>query len=201
MAKIVISGVLYLFLLMGCLDMGTDVERMHNAVKRGDVARVKALLKDGVSANIKNEKDTSPMELAVVYGCFECLEELIKNGGDVNETDKRGEESLIFLSLSQHRFPYLKLLVKNGAEVNTQDSMGYTPLISAIVLSQYDMAEFLLNSGADPTLANNTGKTPLDYLREDKITPEFEQYEYRKKVRKIILLRLSAPSKRPKGNG
>lgn len=191
MARIVFLSIIFLLFNTACSYKESGVEVMHSAVKKGDVTTVKNLLNKGVSANIKNEKDTSPMELAVIYGCYECLEELIKNGGDVNETDKRGKESLIFLSLSQGGFPYLRLLVRNGADVNKQNSMGYTPLISAVILSQYDMAEFLLNFGANPVLVNEMGKTALDYLDEDEITPEFKQYQYRKKVKEVILSKLA----------
>jgi hypothetical protein len=52
-------------------------------------------------------------------------------------------------------------LIDNGADVNTQTKDGTTALITAIMQGNYQVVEYLLESGADPNLANNRGWTPL----------------------------------------
>lgn len=167
--------------------MESDVERMHEAVKKSDVSKVKELLNDGISANIRNENGTSPMELAVVFGCIECLKELIENGGDVNEKDNSRNETLIFKALSQGRFPYLKLLLENGAKVNTLNSRGNSPLITSIILSQYEMANELLLAGADPSVKNGAGKTAFTYLEEDNLAKDSKKYPLKELVKNKII--------------
>jgi ankyrin repeat protein len=39
---------------------------------------------------------------------------------------------------------------------------GSTALINAVYRGDHDMVQLLLDSGADPTLANKNGRTPLD---------------------------------------
>lgn len=190
MAKIILSIFFIVISFSSCSFIQSDAEKLHDAVKKRDHLLVRELLESGVSVNIKNGNDTSAMELAVTYDCFECLKELIRQGGNVNEFDSSRREHLIFSTISPKKTHHLHLLVKNGADINAQDSLGYTPLITAIVLNQYDIAEFLLNKGADPSMMNEMGKTALNYLQENDLSPEFEQFKNRERVNKILLEKL-----------
>ena len=53
------------------------------------------------------------------------------------------------------------LLKKNPGLVNARDGDGHTALVSAIESKQRDWVGELLNSDADPNLANPDGETPL----------------------------------------
>jgi uncharacterized protein len=55
----------------------------------------------------------------------------------------------------------LDLLKKNPNLVNARDGGGHTALVSAIEGRQRDWTGQLLNSDADPNLANSDGETPL----------------------------------------
>lgn len=55
-----------------------------------------------------------------------------------------------------------KELVKHGAPLNYQDKRDeWTPLMYAIYYENWDMAEFLIGTGADVNLADNQGRTAL----------------------------------------
>jgi ankyrin repeat protein len=54
-----------------------------------------------------------------------------------------------------------QILLDAGARINTADPDGISPMLIAIINGHYDVAGFLLNKGADPNLADNTGRTAL----------------------------------------
>src|SRR5262249_38216633 len=54
-----------------------------------------------------------------------------------------------------------KLLLQAGAKINEQGPGGATALLIAINNNHFDLAQVLLDSGADPNLADSAGVTPL----------------------------------------
>jgi ankyrin repeat protein len=63
-------------------------------------------------------------------------------------------------------------LVKAGVNVNCQSSSGtkFTPLHWAIYEHEYEIANFLLDHGANPNLHDIHGETPVDLLKQDDST-------------------------------
>lgn len=57
----------------------------------------------------------------------------------------------------------VSLLTKHNADVNQQNFNGATALVFAATFGQKEIAEHLLAHGADKSIKDNTGKTPLDY--------------------------------------
>ena len=57
--------------------------------------------------------------------------------------------------------------IDNG--INLQDMYGKTTLMWAVDLNEYDMAEYLLKSGADPSITDKSGKTAADYAEDPAI--------------------------------
>ena len=49
-----------------------------------------------------------------------------------------------------------------GASANARDSWNYTPLHEAAIKGKTDVCVLLLQQGADVTVRNSEGKTPLD---------------------------------------
>lgn len=59
-------------------------------------------------------------------------------------------------------------LIHHGAYVNEQDEHGDTLLHYAVQYYKISMAQILLANGADASIRNNAGLTPLDLLRKNK---------------------------------
>ena len=55
----------------------------------------------------------------------------------------------------------VRALVDSGAKVDLADLDGATPLALAVINAHYDIANFLLERGADPNIADSTGMAPL----------------------------------------
>ena len=54
-----------------------------------------------------------------------------------------------------------RLLSLNGTDVDFRDSDGYTPLFKALRINRLDIAEILLQNGADVNAEDNKGNTIL----------------------------------------
>lgn len=52
---------------------------------------------------------------------------------------------------------------QNPSALNGQDDEGMTPLACAVVQEQIEVAQFLLDKGADPNIPNKNGLTPLEH--------------------------------------
>lgn len=119
----------------------------------------KELLERGANINYYNVLDgSSPILEASCYkrNKPEFVEELIKYGADVNDTrelgfadhGERGWTSLMFASLCGN-LKIVQTLVRNKANINyTAEYDKTTALGVAILAGQYDVAFYLLSSGA-----------------------------------------------------
>ena len=94
-------------------------------------------------------------------GRAEVVRLLLAAGADVNARTKDGRTALMEAGWDAD---VALLLIKAGSNVNAQDKEGYTPLMSA---AEADVAQVLLDKGADPTIRNAHGETALDMARED----------------------------------
>ncbi|CAB0034327.1 unnamed protein product [Trichogramma brassicae] len=110
----------------------------------------------------------TPLHMAV-YRRRKVLVELLLNVEiDPNLTDAEGSTALHIVCKSIDEDYKLTEMLFKGCDdkhrllqVNTQDKEGDTPLIWAVQRQHRKLMEFLLRRGADPTLANSRGLTPL----------------------------------------
>jgi uncharacterized protein len=120
------------------------------------------------------ERDTEPADQT------RRLKVLLKAGADVHATDKNGVTALHHAV--RFRSPAaVKTLIEYGANVNQACRRnGSTPLHRAVtqtgapgtagrVHAAREIIQLLLAAGADPLIANKSGKTPGDYATDDAI--------------------------------
>ena len=105
---------------------------------------------------------------------------VLKAGADVHEADKNGVTALHHAV--RFRSPAaVKTLIEYGADVNRACRRnGSTPLHRAATQtgapgtagkgqSAHEIIQLLLAAGADPSKANNSGKKPADYVKDDSL--------------------------------
>lgn len=101
------------------------------------------------------------LESAVEVGDEQKVVELIKDGANVNESDKLGKTALHVAALKGHR-NIAKILLDNKADPQAADWNGYTPLHFAAKNGHQAIVELLLANGANvDARSSNTGMTPL----------------------------------------
>lgn len=161
---------------------------MLEAVKAGDVTKVKALLEsDPALVNARDESGNSAILLAVYYGRKNVVEAVLARDpglnifeaaavGDVdrvvalteddpdrvNAFSHDGFTPLGLASFFGHK-DAVETLLEQGAEVNvtSQNKMKVMPLHSAVANRHVGIAEVLLTHGADVNAAQQDGFTPL----------------------------------------
>ena len=120
---------------------------IHEAVKAGDLEKVKILLKGNPRLVMTRTKDGyTPLHLAAVSGHKEVAEVLLANKASVDARDNVGYTPLHLAARKGHK-GMVELLLTQGAEVNAKTIMGITPLDMAAWDGHKDVEEFLKQHG------------------------------------------------------
>lgn len=156
--------VLLLSLLLTTAWAGeAKVTSIHKAAAKGDLAKVKALLKkDAKQVNADDRNNKEPLHWAAEKGHLELVEFLISKGADVNAKNVEDETPLHY-SAGYGCKDIVKLLVSKGAAVNEKTKRGHTPLSYATMRNQVDIIKFLIANGADVTVTSQNGSTLLHH--------------------------------------
>lgn len=127
---------------------------IHEAASKGNLASVRALLKEGVDVNVRSKAGDTPLELALSQNRKDIVELLIENGADVSlHTAAR-------LGLLEK----LKELIQEGTDINMVDPSGLTALHYAARQGHTEIVEFLLENNANVDAKNKAGQTPIDIV-------------------------------------
>jgi len=90
------------------------------------------------------------------------LKKLLDLGADVNHRNPWGATPLHFVAASEDKGQCTLMLINAGAEVGFPDNNKYTALHWAASSGRYLTAAVLLAMGADFTVLDNEGRSPLD---------------------------------------
>ena len=163
-----------------------DDHPFHIAVEDGNIDDVKNLLEQDVDVNILNSYGQSSLHLAVVNSDINMIRLLLKHGVDVRIENKCGNTALNF-SVRYPKTDIMKLLLpfderhfcdmtEYNDYINSRNIWGKTALYNAVDYEQIDHVKLLLDAGADKTIKNNIGHTPIDAARPKEITNLLETH-------------------------
>jgi len=100
--------------------------------------------------------------------CEEAFNMLIQRGANVNAKNSQRETPLHKAVINPRiRMILVELLIKAGAKVN-ESVKGGTPLHYAVQLSRTDLVTILVANGADLSIKDARGDTPLDLCKQFK---------------------------------
>ncbi|MCK4341376.1 MAG: ankyrin repeat domain-containing protein [Phycisphaerae bacterium] len=143
------------------LSRAADGTDLHNAVARGDLQRVAALLAAGADVNAVDQRGFTPLHVAATSHNEKLIQLLLDAGADVNACDASGETPL-HVAARHFRLEGIELLLASGADVHALNTRGDTPLhvlgSTARVQDETFMrmlrvlAERLIAAGADPAI-------------------------------------------------
>ena len=119
---------------------------IHDAVRAGDLAKVKALLKDNPSLVSRKEGD-APLHLAVKSHNKDMVELLLAHGAKVNARNVIKMTPLQLAVTSDYK-DIAELLLTKRAKVNVKDSRGRTLMHLAAEFGHKEMVQLLLAHGA-----------------------------------------------------
>lgn len=151
---------------------GEDWQPLHRAIYHNQVKTVEYLLQQkGININTRCQNGKTALHLAAEYPSSnpEMIEMLISAGIDVDTRDDLGRTPLHYAA-SSYNSASIRLLLVNGAEVDAKNKNGRTPLHLAILHASSspmkgsgsfdEIAEALLNAGANTEEPDKRGKTP-----------------------------------------
>jgi ankyrin repeat protein len=132
----------------------------------GDLAAVSLLLARGAGANLASASGDTPISEAITFGRADVVRALIAAGAEVHLVERTGVNLLHWAAIT-NRADVIPELARAGVDINATDEAGYTPLMYAATIDFGDTATLraLLAAGATTTIANRSGRTPLQQAR------------------------------------
>jgi ankyrin repeat protein len=98
--------------------------------------------------------------LAARVGNLELMEELIKEGVDINYTNSEDENAFFHVMVSGF-YDCAELLLNSGFDINRGDKEGDSPLFFEVRKNNFNGVKFLLEHNADIDVINKDGFTLL----------------------------------------
>ncbi|CAN2103767.1 ankyrin repeat domain-containing protein [Wolbachia pipientis] len=163
---------------------------LHYAAAHGNLRLVKYMVEKGADFNAKCNRLRTPLHLAAMYGYIEVVKYLKERGAAFNLKGHYGQSPLHSATING-KLEVVKYLVKEGASIDDKDQVGRTPLDyatkkgykniveflkqkqsrldlssefqNAINEGNLDVAESLVDEGADVNVANGSGQTILHF--------------------------------------
>lgn len=107
-----------------------------------------------------------PAHYAALNNDEEALKYLSAAGADLGASDLAGFTPLHF-ACQESSLEAARFLVRSGAAVDATNKYGNSPLWTAVFAywGSGEIIKLLLSNGANPHLANEAGKTPLELAR------------------------------------
>jgi cytohesin len=161
---------------------GEAEETLRNAVRDGDGDRVQTLLGETADLSLPDEEGNTLLHVAAARGHDSVATLLVEKGVAIDSRNEKGETPL-HLAAGMGDYETVRLLVEHGADVTVAGNAGWTPLHQAAELRNLEMAqmqkafglestynwkrdneqvaEFLIEHGADVNAQNKFGDTPL----------------------------------------
>jgi ankyrin repeat protein len=132
------------------------------AIRHGDAAAVRTLLAGGADPNESFEGEL-PLVTAIDQKQAEIVRILLEYRADVNSVDGQGHTPLI-VAAGMKNTALVRRLIAAGArnfDVIPEQFPPLTALMLAAYAGQVEIARMLLEAGADPSLENRHGQSPL----------------------------------------
>jgi len=160
--------------IQALLQAGAEVQppesvRVRNtplvfAAMTGDLGNVKLLLAHGA------EPSEKALSQAVTFGYPDVVQSLIGSGADVVGLKDSSGVNLLHWAAITDRPRMVPILAAARVPINDMDDNGFTPLMYAATIdfSDGDVLKALLKTGADKTIRNYEGRTPLAQAKHYK---------------------------------
>ena len=126
---------------------------------RSHIEVVEKIVAAKANANIKNDSGCGPLSKAARHGLAEMTKIIVEGGGDL----ELFKEGMLREAAKGGHVEYIKILMKKKPDLNGHSSSdGDTALHKAVKRQQIEAVKFLLAEGADKSVKNFKGRTPLE---------------------------------------
>ncbi|MDD4520194.1 MAG: ankyrin repeat domain-containing protein, partial [Alphaproteobacteria bacterium] len=170
----------------------SEINPLHEAVKKGDIEKVKSLLDSGMDANTQDEDGLAPLHEANENRDKEIVALLLEAGANIDIEDNDGYTPLHYACANGAK-EIVALLLEAGANVNAKNKNGRSPLY---FVNNKEIAQILLDKGVDFRSKDKDGNTPLvfAYANEAKeVIDLLTEKEIQKRAQQEDLSQESSP--------
>lgn len=112
---------------LGSVAAESAADQWYPAIRNGDLAAVRAMIKSG-SINVRGRRGNTPLMYASAFGNAEMMDVILRAGADVNARNDFGASALLWAASDLLK---VRLLLAAGADVNVRSNAGRTPLMAA----------------------------------------------------------------------
>lgn len=145
-----------------------DYTPLIAAASYGHKATVEWLINHGgANVNAQDRFEATALYHSSFIGHLDIVSFLLYQGGvDVNKANDNGMRPLMIAALERHVDVVELLLSQPGIDLDARARDGETALWFASDEGYVEILQRLVEAGADPTVADNDGQTPLDKARQ-----------------------------------
>lgn len=149
------------------VERGLEVSNTSflEAVEKGDLVSCELFLEAGFSPDLTNRRGVSLLGLAVRSAHLGVLRLLLDHGADLNLRSKDRDNSPLMDAAAEGQQEMVEELVHRGADLAGLSRNGQSALVLAIGKGAQDIAQILLEAGADPFIADKLGMNACQYAQ------------------------------------
>jgi len=146
--------------------MTSKVTPLHLAVTYGHQPAYDLLMSSGSDIQAANAFGNTCLHLASVRGHIALMEDILQKGAQVNAQNNLGATPLLMACYSEGEpVDVAGKLVPSGADCNIFDTNNITPVMAAVQQKEVGLVKLFISSGANVSIADRFGKTPLNYAQ------------------------------------
>ena len=140
-----------------------------HAAYGGHAEVVRLLLDAGADVDRQDATRANPLLSTGETGYLDVLEEVLRTDPDLTRTNRFGGTALIPAADRGH-VAIVRRLLRTEIDVDHVNDLGWTALLEAVILgdggpAHTEIVRLLLEAGADRTIADREGVTPLEHAR------------------------------------
>lgn len=140
-----------------------EMTKMTGAIKRGDLATVQQLLKEGLDPNLEVSGELpyrTLLSLAIRENLLPITKALLEAKADPMIECDNGDPAMVFAA-DPDRLPHAKLLIQHGVSIDSKNRGGETALIRKAGYASARDAQAIVDLGASIDLVAAGGETAL----------------------------------------
>lgn len=167
---------------------GLEYAPLHVASSRGYSAIVRSLLTYGADCNVRDHEGATPLTLAIQDDADDDTLNCLLNHRGINfNLQGAGNNTPLHEAILSGDAQLVRDLIQRGADLNIRNGSNNTPLaLTTFDAGNPEIAEILLNAGANPNIRCEQGMTALHMAverRQERIVTLLLQAHARRNIR------------------